>query len=151
MMFKEYPQNHQPEETPPAKEDKVVSITEAAKINQVTRQAIYVAIKLKKLKAHKNKRWEINLKDLQEYQKNKYSRTKSTFEGELVFDQKRGLFSIAQVANMLRVPAQKIYYATRVGHLPASRKGAAWVIQNQDIEKYREEYLARKQKEEQAS
>ena len=34
-------------------EKKVVSITEAAKLNNVTRQAIYVAIKFNKLKAKK--------------------------------------------------------------------------------------------------
>lgn len=35
----------------PNEEKKFVSITEAAEINNVTRQAIYVAIKLNKLKA----------------------------------------------------------------------------------------------------
>ena len=37
---------------------KVVSITEAARINNVTRQAIYVAIKQRKLKAQKDSRSE---------------------------------------------------------------------------------------------
>ena len=51
---------------------KVVSITEAARINNVTRQAIYVAIKQKKLKASKGAtRWTINLDDLEEYRKQK--------------------------------------------------------------------------------
>ena len=36
-------------------ENKVVSITEAAKLNKVTRQAIYVAIKLNKLKSGRAK------------------------------------------------------------------------------------------------
>ena len=49
---------------------KVVSITEAARINNVTRQAIYVAIKQKKLRASKGAtRWTINLDDLEEYRK----------------------------------------------------------------------------------
>ena len=62
-------------------EDRVVSITEAAKINGVTRQAIYVAIKLKKLRARKETtRWTIDIKDLEEYRKNKYSRAKSMFD-----------------------------------------------------------------------
>ncbi|MBX9743712.1 MAG: helix-turn-helix domain-containing protein, partial [Chlamydiales bacterium] len=46
---------------------KVVSITEAARINNVTRQAIYVAIKQKKLRATKSAtRWTIHLDDLEE-------------------------------------------------------------------------------------
>lgn len=124
---------------------KVVSITEAAKINNVTRQAIYVAIKQKKLRASKDTtRWTIDLEDLDAYRKQKYSRTKSMFAGELLFDNQKGFFSVNQVAKMLNVPAQKIYYATRVGLLKASRKGAAWVIHTNDIKSYQESYLSKK-------
>lgn len=121
---------------------KVVSITEAAKINKVTRQAIYVAIKQRKLKARKDTtRWVIDLEDLDEYRSNKYSRAKSMFNGELLFDNNKGYYSVKQVAVMLTVPVQKIYYATRVGLLKASRRGAAWVIHIEDIKSYKKEYL----------
>ncbi len=126
---------------------KVVSITEAARINNVTRQAIYVAIKQKKLKATKDStRWTIHLDDLEEYRRNKYSRTKSMFDGELLFDNRKGYYSVNQAAKLMNVPAQKIYYATRVGLLKASRKGAAWVIHSEDIKGYQENYLNRKPK-----
>ncbi|MCH9633729.1 MAG: hypothetical protein S4CHLAM7_04620 [Chlamydiae bacterium] len=125
--------------------DQAVTITEAAKINGVTRQAIYVAIKQNKLKAQKDStRWTIKLTDLEAYRRDKYSRTKSTFGGELIFDNSKGYFSVNQVAKILGVPAQKIYYATRVGMLRAIRKGAAWVISEDDINGYRETFLARK-------
>src|SRR5580704_13652855 len=124
---------------------KVVSITEAARINNVTRQAIYVAIKQKKLKASKDTtRWTISLDDLEAYRKQKYSRTKSMFQGELLFDNMKGYYSVNQVAKMLGVPAQKIYYATRVGLMKAIRKGAAWVIHTSDIKNYQENYLNKK-------
>lgn len=124
---------------------KVVSITEAARINNVTRQAIYVAIKQRKLKAHKDStRWTIDLNDLEEYRKHKYSRTKSMFEGELLFDNTKGYYSVNQVAELLGVPAQKIYYATRVGLMKAIRKGAAWVIHANDVKNYQENYLTKK-------
>jgi excisionase family DNA binding protein len=127
------------------KERKVVSITEAAKLNKVTRQAIYVAIKLNKLKATKETtRWTINLDDLEEYRLQKYSRTKSVFDGELLFDNNKGYFSVNQVAEMLSVPAQKIYYATRIGLLKALRKGAAWVIHSDDLKEYQEKYVQKK-------
>lgn len=126
-------------------EGKLVSITEAAKLNKVTRQAIYVAIKLNKLKASKDTtRWTIHLDDLEAYRKQKYSRSKSTFNGELLFDNHRGYYSINQVAKMLSVPAQKIYYATRVGMLKAHRKGAAWVIFVEDMKQYAEGTLKKK-------
>jgi len=124
---------------------KVVSITEAAKLNNVTRQAIYVAIKLNKLKAKKETtRWTIHLDDLEDYKKQKYSRTKSVFQGELLFDNNKGYFSVNQAAKMLSVPAQKVYYATRIGLLKAQRKGAAWVIHEDDLEHYKQEYLEKK-------
>jgi excisionase family DNA binding protein len=127
--------------------EKVVSITEAARINNVTRQAIYVAIKQKKLKATKDStRWTIHLDDLDEYRRNKYSRTKSMFDGELLFDNRKGYYSVNQAARLLNVPAQKIYYATRVGLLKATRKGAAWVIHSDEIQSYQDDYLNRKPK-----
>lgn len=121
----------------------IFTITEAARLNNVTRQAIYVAIKQGKLKATKYAtRWLIRLEDLNEYKKGKYSREKSTYNGELLFDNNKGFFSINQTAKILNVPAQKIYYATRVGHLKASRKGAAWVIHQDEITLYKEKYLS---------
>lgn len=125
-----------------AAQRKVVSITEAARINNVTRQAIYVAIKQKKLKASKDTtRWTIDLDDLEAYRKQKYSRTKSMYNGELLFDNHKGYYSINQVAKLLNVPAQKIYYATRIGLLKALRKGAAWVVHVNDVKEYQENYL----------
>ena len=122
----------------------VVSITEAANINGVTRQAIYVAIKQGKLKACKDDaRWTIKLDDLETYRRNKYSRSKSTYEGELLFDNEKGYYSINQTAKMLKIPPQKVYYATRIGILKASRKGSAWVLRAEDIEEYKERYLAK--------
>lgn len=130
---------------------KVVSITEAAKINNVTRQAIYVAIKQRKLKAFKDTtRWTISLEDLDAYREQKYSRTKSLYQGELLFDNKKGFYSVNQAAKMLGVPAQKIYYATRVGLLKAFRKGAAWVVHVNDLNAYKESYLSKKSEDSQA-
>src|SRR5690349_17637521 len=128
----------------PASEKKFVTLSEAAKINNVTRQAIYVAIKQKKLRAYKNPtRWIIDIEDLEHYRKLKYSRTKSMHNGELIFDHKKGFFSIQQAAKMLNVPYQKVYYATRIGLLKAIRKGSAWVVHIDDLKKYQENHLNR--------
>lgn len=125
--------------------NKLVSITEAAKINGVTRQAIYVAIKQNKLKAHKDAtRWTIDLDELESYRKTRYSREKSMHNGELIFDKAKGYYSVNQVAKLLSVPAQKIYYATRIGLMKAHRKGAAWVIHIDDVRAYQENYLGKK-------
>jgi excisionase family DNA binding protein len=133
------------EESAEELESKLVSITEAAKLNKVTRQAIYVAIKLNKLRARKETtRWTIHLDDLENYRKQKYSRSKSTFNGELLYDNTKGYFSVNQVAKMLSIPAQKIYYATRIGKLQAHRKGSAWVIHEEDFRVYAEGIMKKK-------
>ena len=95
----------------------------------------------------------IHVDDLNEYRKQKYSRTKSTFQGELLFDNAKGYYSVNQVAKLLNVPAQKIYYATRAGYLKAIRKGAAWVVSMEDVKGYQDSYLATKadKKQQQAS
>ena len=136
-----------PECDQPNQEKKYVSITEAAEINNVTRQAIYVAIKLNKLKAKKEtSRWTIELEDLATYRTQKYSRTKSVFNGELLFDNQKGYFSVKQVAEMLGVPVQKVYYATRIGRMPAHRRGSAWVIHIDHVNNYRENHVEKKSK-----
>lgn len=128
-----------------AQDTKILSITEAARLNRVTRQAIYVAIKLNKLKATKEaSRWLINASDLLAYRKDKYSRARSMYKGELLFDNKKGYYSVNQVAKLLNVPAQKLYYATRAGYLKASRKGAAWIVHEDDIQGYKNTYLVKK-------
>ena len=66
------------------------------------------------------------------------------FDGELLFDNMKGYYSVNQVAKMLSVPAQKIYYATRVGLMKATRKGAAWVIHINEIKNYQQNYLEKK-------
>lgn len=129
-------------EGPPEK--KFVTLSEAAKLNNVTRQAIYVAIKQKKLRAYKNPtRWIIDIEDLEQYRKMKYSRSKSMHNGELIFDNKKGFYSIQQASKMLNVPYQKIYYATRIGLLKATRKGSAWVVHADDLTNYQQNYLSR--------
>jgi len=117
---------------------KSVSITEAAEINSVTRQAIYIAITKKRLKARKDSRhWLIDLVDLEEYRRSRYSRNKLTYNGELLFDNDKGYYSVNQAAKMLGVPAQKIYYETRIGTLPFEKKGGTLVLKLSDIENFK--------------
>lgn len=121
---------------------KLLTINEAARMSQVTRQAIYVAIKQKKLRAFKQTaRWNIHLDDLEDYRLLRYSRSHSVYKGDLLFDNMQGFYSIAQTAQMLHMSAQRIYHAARVKQLKAGRKGAAWIIHIDDIRKFHEKHL----------
>lgn len=130
-------------------DQKIVSITEAAEILGVTRQAAYIAMKNGKLLATKcpnTKKWLITVDDVEAYKQNKYSRTLSRHNGEIIFDKSKGLYSVSEAAQILDVPAQKLYYAVRLGYLKSHRRGAAWVVHIDDVRDYEASYLTRKEK-----
>lgn len=123
--------------------DGCVSVSEAARIKKVTRQAIYLAIRLKRLKAYKHdERWRVFLVDLKDYDANRFSRIHhSTFNGQPVFDEEKGYFSVDKAAKMINIPKQKLYYAVRTGLLKAERKKSAWVIHVSDLLRYESQHL----------
>ena len=126
---------------------KYLSITEAAKFNNVTRQAIYVQIVKNRIPAVKTgKRWEISLDDLKKYKLSKYSRETSIFNGQLVYNPLIGEYSVTQTAKALKIPVQQVYYGIRSGKIKASRKSAAWVILSSEIEAYREKHLKKRKR-----
>lgn len=115
------------------------TLTEAGQYARVTRQAIYVALKAKRLKATKlNNRWKIKKEDLDEYRGNKYNRDLRKQNGELVFDMEKGHFSVPQVCKVLSASLNRpyslnhLYYLIRSGKVKAFRKGYAWVIHKDD-------------------
>lgn len=122
--------------------DIFVSVSEAARIKKVTRQAIYLAIREKKLAAYlRDDKWRILRVDLDEYDKNRYCRLRSVHEGKLIFDESKGNLSISQAAEMIGVDKQKLYYAARTGILKAKRTRCSWVVSMKDLMKYQEKYL----------
>ena len=120
-----------------------VSVSEAAKIKKVTRQAIYLAIRLKRLKAYKHdEKWQVFMTDLKEYDAKRFSRIHhSKFNGKLIFDETKGYLSIDGAAKKLGIHKQKLYYAARKGVLKATRKNSAWVIQVKDLFDYQSKHL----------
>lgn len=111
------------------------TLTQAAKLMHITRQGVYVAIRKRGLKAELvGRQWYIKEEDLIEYQKGKYSREKSAFEGNPLFDLERGEYSVNHTAKILGCPAQHIYYLIRNGELNPRKRGSAWVISREEIE-----------------
>lgn len=122
--------------------DSYVSVSEAARIKKVTRQAIYLAIRLKKLRAYKHgDTFRIFRMDLDDYDKQRYSRATSIYKGEKIFDEEKGLISIDKAAKMLGIEKQKLYYAARTGKLKAVRKRCSWVVSVPELLKYQDTYL----------
>jgi predicted DNA-binding protein YlxM (UPF0122 family) len=118
----------------------ILSIPQAAKQQKVTRQAIYEAIRKKRLIAKKDEhdwKWQINIKDLEEYNNHKFDRKKSTFEGGPLYDSSKGEYSVKEIAKYLKTTPNQIYYAVKRGYLKAFQKSAAWVIKMEDVSAYK--------------
>ena len=121
----------------------LLTLHEAAKEGKVTRQAIYAAIRLKKLPARKvGSKWYVCPKDLETYRVNKYDRSNRKIDGELVFDPKKGECTVHEAAAIihreLHIPysPQNVYYMLRCGILRGYRKGAAWIVKIEDLNDY---------------
>ncbi len=121
----------------------LVTIREAAKIKNVTPQAIYLAIRLKKLKAYRNNdELKIFRGDLDAYDNRRFSRDMAMENGKLIFDETK--VSVERASEMLCIPKQKLYYSCRAGILKAHRIRKFWVINIDDLFKYEKEYLRKK-------
>lgn len=113
------------------------TVSQCAKKNGVTRQAIFFAIKMKRLNASQESgTWLISDSALKEYSQSKYSRSKSRKEGELIFDKNKGYYSISDAAKLLGKNTNHIYYLVRMGKLKIHRQGSAIVIQDIELQKY---------------
>lgn len=115
-----------------------LTVSQAASLSHVTRQAIYSAIKHGRLiaKFHE-KNWYVTTADLESYRISKYNRDLRKRDGEYIFDLEKGHFSVQQVSKVLSAalgrpyPAQHLYYLLRTGDLQAFRIGKTWVIKKE--------------------
>ena len=116
------------------KSQDLLTITQAADESGVSRQAVYLAIKKGRLKCDDMKRpLRISRKNVDAYNATLYSREYSKHKGELRFDNSKGEYSVPQLANMLCLSSQSIYYWIRSGKLKCIKKGKSWVIHENDM------------------
>lgn len=115
------------------------SLKAVADYYAMSRSAIVMAIRKKRLKALKNKnRWLVLRIDMEEYRKGRFSRIFQTHNGKLVFDKSKGLLSLKEVRDMfqeslgMNYPSQRLYYLLRLGKLKAFRCGSTWVVRLPD-------------------
>jgi len=116
--------------------DTLMTITQVAKFMGVTRQAIYVSIHNKRLPAQKlGEQWFVSPEQIEEYKKTRYSRSCSRGEnGQLIFDNSKGKYSIHQLAKLFDVSPQRVYYLVRNKRLKTERVRTAYVIEVEDME-----------------
>lgn len=120
--------------------DGYFTVPQAAKSQNVTRQALYLAIrenKLKTFKDHKNDRLLVLQSDLKRYVDNKYSRKeRAFFEGKPLYDEKAGELTMQMAADRIGVDRQTLYHACRKGMLKYIRRSTAMIVREEDLNSY---------------
>lgn len=111
-----------------------MTITEAAKVRNVTRQAIYLAIKEGRLKVIKRgKLQKVKLESLIDLEKTRYVRAAKVFQGEDLYSDQKGILSPPKAAKLMNVKTHVVYNAIYSGKLKATKKGRAWIILAKDL------------------
>ena len=126
-----------------------VTVLEAAKMLGVSNQAIYIAVYKGLLftqRSPKNRKIMIKIADLEAYKKSRWLQDNLKRDGELVFDQSKGIYSVTKTADLLGIPESRIYREVNSGVLKAHKKGKFWVIHIDDIRNYEERYLKKREK-----
>jgi excisionase family DNA binding protein len=108
-----------------------LTISQAAHLVGVTRQAIYISVKSGRLKSFRmGYKWLVTAQDLEKYREELYSRVHSRrSDGALLFDPEKDEYSIKQVAEMADCSVQRVYYLIRTNQLKSTRVGSAYIVQ----------------------
>jgi excisionase family DNA binding protein len=107
----------------------LLSVSEVAEKFDVTKNAIYQAIRKNHLPANfYQKKWIIDANDLEKYYQERYKRKS--------FDKSKGELSVIDCAKMLGKSIDCVYYALRKRHLKHFRRGCAYVIKLNDLKDY---------------
>jgi excisionase family DNA binding protein len=119
-----------------------LNLKEAAERARVQRQAIYVAIRKKNLPAIKKGRfWLVSASDLEQYRLNKYNSENKVHNGDKVYDEHSGHYSVQRVCFEMSIhlgapyPKNHVYYLIRTFKIDAIRKGHSWVIPASELER----------------
>jgi excisionase family DNA binding protein len=123
------------------KKDYFYSLSEAAEYAKIGRQAIYMAIKKKRLNAVKHgQRWGISKEDLDKYRLSKYDRENRRINDQPIFDVDNGIWSVQHTAKFLtaalgrKVELQEVYYKIYSGKIKCTRVGATYLLNRKDVE-----------------
>lgn len=118
-----------------------ITSREAMNLLGVSRQAIHIAIKHKRLPAKKDDRghYLLNVDDLDLYIKGKWNRHETVMvNGVKVFSKDSGAITPQDAAKRLGVPVQHVYYAIRMAYLKKTSVGQNLIITEEAVRNYAE-------------
>lgn len=120
----------------------LITVQQACKMLGIEKQALYLALKHKRIAASKvNGHWVIQRYAVEDYKDSRYKHTTRKINGKPVFDNAKGLYSLRQLAELIHVPYLKIYYQIACKKIPHNRQGASYVINCQDPNEFLKKYF----------
>ena len=109
---------------------KMLTILEASDYLKVSRQAVYIAIQKKRIKANKvNGKFLISERMLDDYRKTKHDRRIS-----LKLTDKE--FTTKDAAKLMGIGKSALYYMIRGGGVKSHRRGFAYIITQKEIDNF---------------
>jgi len=110
-------------------------VKDISKMYSITNASIYAAIKKKHVQYELDgKKLVISREIYEKYQKNKYSRKKSMFEGKPKFGSDE--FSVMECSQKTGIKKFHLYYLLRNEYFPSIRRGGSYVIFQSHIDTY---------------
>ncbi len=115
-----------------------LTLSEAAKLHEVGRGAIFAAIKCGRLKGELiDGRWRIKYEDLEEYERKLFIRENtSSYNGRKMYEKGRA-YSVKQVAKDMGCTKLHIYYLLKRGELKYEKLGGQLVISQESIDQFK--------------
>ena len=121
----------------------LVSVTEAAQLLEIGRQAVFHAMKHGRIRAtaDANGMFWIELDEVAAYEKSRWVRKETTrFNGKKVFDEESEYMSASEAGEVLGLKRQQMYYIVRRGLLrPRVLAGNMMVFARKDVVAFRAE------------
>ena len=114
----------------------IYNVSQAAVRCGIGRKAIFKAIKKERLigTLHK-RRWYVTEEALKIYLEGKFSREYSTFEGQPLYDTKKGEISINHFAKLIGSDPAHVYYLLRKKRIQGRKKGGVWVFTHDEAKR----------------
>lgn len=109
-------------------------ISELAERYGITNQMLYLLVNEKRIEYIKQDR-KIYIKEdsYKKYLDNRWNRDKTKYKGKLVHNNKKFEYSVRQIADMLGLQKQQIYYFIYHGRVPFKKKGSHIVLNPKDF------------------
>lgn len=122
-----------------------MTVTDAARLKKVSRQALYLAIQLNRLKAFREgRRWMVFTGDLEEYYSDLWKWIRhSQHQEKIAKCEQQGYYMIGRAAEKIGMLKNTLYYAIYTGNLKSIKRHGKIMVHVNDLMTYHKKHSNR--------